>query len=66
MMNIHPRFEDYEDQRVLAVECLKSKSSVFVKDGKTERFYIRTGAATTELSASQTQEYIGQRFGSNR
>ncbi len=66
MMNIHPRFEDYEDQRVLAVECWESKAPVFVKDGKTERFYIRTGAATTELSASQTQEYIGQRFRSRR
>ena len=27
-----------------------------------EKFYIRTGPSTTELSASQTQEYIKQRF----
>jgi len=26
------------------------------------RFYIRTGPSTTELSASQTQEYIKQRY----
>jgi type I restriction enzyme M protein len=32
------------------------------KGGNIERFYIRTGPSTTELSASQTQEYIKQRF----
>ena len=35
---------------------------MFLKDGNTERFYIRTGPSTTELSLSQTQEYIKQRF----
>jgi predicted HTH transcriptional regulator len=63
MMYLHPRFDDYDGTRVLAVECLRGKSPVFVKDGKLERFYIRTGAATTELTASQTQEFIKQRFG---
>ncbi len=63
MMYLHPRFDDYDGTRVLAVECLRGKSPVFVKDGKLERFYIRTGAATTELTASQTQEFVKQRFG---
>jgi hypothetical protein len=27
-----------------------------------ERFYIRTGAATTELTASQIQQFTRQRF----
>ncbi len=49
--------------RVLAVECLRGKSPVFVKDGKIERFYIRTGAATAELTGSQAQDFIKQRFG---
>jgi hypothetical protein len=40
----------------------KAKVPTFVKDGEIERFYVRTGPATTELSASQTQEYIKQRF----
>ena len=55
---IHPRFEDRDEARVLAVECLPSNSPAFVKDGGSDRFYTRTGAATTELSASQTQQYI--------
>lgn len=62
MMYIHPRFEDRDDHRVLVVECWPSNSAVFLKDGAVERFYIRTGAATTELSGSQTQDYIKRRF----
>ncbi len=61
-MYIHPRFEDRDNTRVLIVECWAANSPAFVKDGSLERFYVRTGAATTELSASQTQEYIAQRF----
>ncbi len=62
MMAIHPRFEDFEDLRVLKVECTPSKVPVFVKDGNVERFYVRTGAATTELTASQTQEFVRLHF----
>ena len=61
-MYLHPRFEDYEDTRVMAVECLPSKTPVYVKDGNTERFYIRTGASTTELLPRQMTEYITSRF----
>lgn len=62
-MYIHPHFDDFEDQRVLAVECVRGKSPVFVKDGGTERFYVRHGAATVELTGGQTQQYIKNRFG---
>jgi len=59
---IHARFEDYNSCRVMVVECFRSRTPAFVKDGGLERFYIRTGPSTIELSASQTQEYIKQRF----
>jgi hypothetical protein len=62
MQFIHARFEDYDSCRVMVIECSKAKSPAFVKDGNIERFYIRTGPSTTELSASQTQEYIRQRY----
>lgn len=62
MIYIHPRFEDYDDQRILLVECWPSRIPVFVKDGNDERFYIRTGTSTTELNASQTHDFIKQRF----
>ena len=62
LMYVHPRFEDHEDERVLAVECWTSKSPVFVKDGNTEHFYIRTGTSTSELTSSQAHDFIKQRF----
>jgi hypothetical protein len=58
MAFLHVRFDEYEDRRVMMIECQKSPKPVFLKDGETEYFYIRTGPSTTQLSASQTQEYI--------
>jgi hypothetical protein len=63
LMYVHPRFEDREEKRVLVVECWAANSAVFVKEGGAEKFYVRTGAATTELSPSQTQEFVKRRFG---
>lgn len=62
MTSMHIHFEDYDSTRVMVVRCKKSPIPVFVKDGETERFYVRTGPSTTELTASQTQEYIRIRF----
>ncbi|MCK1472835.1 DUF262 domain-containing protein [Bradyrhizobium sp. CW10] len=62
MLYISPRFEDYQDARVMVIDCQPSKTPVFVKDGGVERFYVRTGAATSELPPSQTQQFIKQRF----
>jgi len=63
MIYVHPRFEDYDGERILAVECLPSRSPVYVKDGNDEHFLIRTGASTTELAPSQMESFIRQRFG---
>ena len=62
MTAIHVHFEDYDDGRVLVIPCPQSPVPVFVKDGEIERFYVRTGPSTTELMASQTPDYIKQRF----
>ena len=62
MAAIHVHFEDFEDSRVMVVQCGRAAAPVFVKDGDMERFYIRTGSSTTELSASQTQDYIKHRY----
>jgi hypothetical protein len=61
-LHIQPRFDDYQDKKVLVVECKPGKAPVFVKDGSIERFFVRGGASTTDLSGSQTQEFIQQRF----
>jgi hypothetical protein len=62
MTSIHAHFEDHDNYRVMVVKCRKASSPVFLKDGDIERFYIRTGPSSSELSASQTQEYIRERF----
>lgn len=62
MTGLHIHFEDHDDCRVMVVKCEKATMPIFVKDGDMERFYIRTGPSTTELSPSQTQDYIKQRF----
>jgi hypothetical protein len=60
---IHPRFADYEGKRVLVITCDPGKSPAYVRDGKTEYFYIRTSGTTSELPASQIHDFIKQRFG---
>jgi len=62
MLYIQPHFEEYDEGRVFVINCSPSKSPVFVKDGNIERFCIRTGSSTSELSPSDTQEFIKQRF----
>lgn len=59
------QFANHRGSRVFVVRCARSSVPVFVRDSKraaVERFYIRTGPATTELSASKTLSYIRQRF----
>jgi len=63
MMYIQVRFDDYKNHRVMVVDCQAAGSPVFLKDGATERFYVRTGASTTELTPSQIHDYVRQRFG---
>jgi len=63
LTSLHIHFEDYNGGRIMVVRANKSPNPVFLKDGEVERFYIRTGPSTSELKASQTQEYLKQRFG---
>jgi len=60
---LHAHFEDHDHCRVMVIKCGQVSAPVFVKDGQTERFYLRTGPSTTELSASQTHDYVREHFG---
>lgn len=62
MTLIHANFDDFEDCRVLVANCERSPTEVYVKDGNTQQFYIRTGPSTTMLTGSDMVEYINQRF----
>ena len=62
ILHIQPRFDEFEGKKVLVVDCKKGKAPVFVRDGNAEKFFVRAGASTMELSSSQTHEYVKQRF----
>ncbi len=62
LTGMHAHFDLHDETKVMVVKCIRSTLPVFVKDGNMEKFYIRTGPSTTEISASETQEYIRQRF----
>ena len=61
-MYIHAHFEEYDGKRALLVDCWKSRSPAYVKDGAVEKFFVRTGASTAELTASEMNQYIAERF----
>ena len=63
MTLIHTSFDDFENSRVLVANCQRSPTEVYVRDGNVQRFYVRTGPATTELTGSNMVEYITQRYG---
>lgn len=56
-------FESVGGERVLVVRCKESRIPVYVKDETgQERFFVRMGVATTELSVSQFHDYAKHRF----
>ncbi len=59
---VHPHFEDQDGERVLSVRCEKGPKPAFLKDGKEQRFFVRGGNATAELSGNSIMEYTKMRF----
>jgi len=62
MLNVHPRFDEHDGVTVMVVECQAATKAVFVKDGQVERFFVRTTASSIELTGSQMNDYINERF----
>ena len=62
MTLIHTSFDNFEDSRVLVANCQRSPTEVYVNDGNVQRFYVRTGLSTVELTGRDMVEYISQRF----
>lgn len=60
---VHPHFQDEKGARVLAIRCEKGPKAAFLKDGNLQRFFVRGGNATTELSGASITDYVKQRFG---
>lgn len=62
MSFIHIHFDDLNSHRIMIAECSPAVKPVYLKDGDKERFFIRTGPSTTELSTKDAIEYIKERF----
>ncbi len=62
MPYVHPHFEDYENDRVLSVRCEKGPKPAYVKDNGQQRFFVRGGNATAELTGQSIIDYVNKRF----
>lgn len=62
MPYVHPHFEEQDGTRILSVRCERGPKPAFVKDGPVQRFYVRGGNATTELSGGSVTDYVKHRF----
>lgn len=59
---IHYRFEELDGKRTLLVRCEKGPKPAFVKDGVSQRFFVRGGASSQELQGASVTDYVKQRF----
>ena len=60
---VHAHFEDMDDQRILVVRCERGPKPAFVRDAAgAQRFFVRGGNATAELSGNSITDYSKQRF----
>lgn len=56
------RVVDVEGKGVMRVVCKKSNSPVFLKEGKTEIFYVRSGPSSVNLEGMDLLNYVSNRF----
>jgi hypothetical protein len=59
---VHPEFEELEGKTILSVRCEKGPKPAFIKDGNTQKFFVRAANATAELSGQAMIDYSKQRF----
>ena len=58
---IRSRFYAASGQRILVVQCLRSKKPVFFRRENEESFFARTGNGTHQLKPSEVLAYLDQR-----
>ncbi len=52
---------DFDDKSVVRVRCLVSPKPVFLKDGKTEMYFVRSGPSSVELTGMSLINYVNNR-----
>ncbi len=58
---IHLKVVTIKENTILIVECERVRRPVFLKVGKNEDFFIRSGPSSMKLSMSQMVKYLGER-----
>lgn len=62
--NIYIQTIAMDEKTVIKIECLKSKTPIFLRNNSgEEEFYIRIGPASVQIKGSELVEYIKKRFG---
>ena len=56
------RLSDHDGKGVMRIVCRKSGSPVFLKEGKRETFFVRSGPSSVELHGMDTLNYVDNRF----
>ena len=59
---VDARFEWHGPGRVLIADCRRSRRPVYVKDGNTQKFFVRIGPASRELTGGDLVDYVDGRF----
>ena len=61
------RLIDMDDGKaIIRVDCEKCKKPVFLKDGKEEEFYVRSGPSSVVLTGSNLVNYVSNKSSKNR
>lgn len=64
---IHFNLVDFsEDVAVMRATCTRSKKPVFLKEGKSEQFYVRSGPSSVELTGMNMINYVRNRSQKSR
>lgn len=58
---IHLSICAIDEKTVLMIECERVREPVFLKIGKSEEFYVRSGPSSIKLTISQTVNYLARR-----
>ncbi|MAT39231.1 MAG: hypothetical protein CL946_06475 [Ectothiorhodospiraceae bacterium] len=62
MNYVHMQVEDLNGKKILRVDVSPSDAPAYMEHNQVEKFYIRTGPATTNLPVSEVYDYITRRF----
>ncbi len=58
---IHLKVVTIRDKTILIIECERVRRPVFLRVGKNEDFFIRSGPSSTKLTMSQLVKYLAER-----